>query len=175
MKKFLAIIGLIGLLLSALVCSSFASTDPIYTDNLSLWKPDADNRTAALADANNNWEILDDFLGGTSASFFPYFYSVRSSAVSSGDTNDSFKIRMSTSADQPLGYIVRGADIEGRVENSGEATNVQGAIITANNYFEAVGIKNTRLKMVVNICLYFRCFTRFDINRQYKQYFIRTG
>jgi len=59
MKKYVLALVILGMAFSV-----YASTDPNYTDNLNLWKPDADNRTAALPDANSNWETLDNAFDG---------------------------------------------------------------------------------------------------------------
>lgn len=131
-KGFLFIVGimLVGIML-AVTTLSYASTDPNYTDNLSLWKPSADDRTAALPDANSNWDTIDTAYGGASGK--PYFSYTDTTTASTGDTNiTGLKVRTTNTKDQPTGYVLRGADIEARVTSGGEATNVHGATITAH-------------------------------------------
>jgi len=151
MKKLVVVLAVLGMAFSV-----FASDDPNYTDNLLLWKPDGDDRTAALADANDNWETLDNIFSaeqditnlsiagnitatGTAAlgggiHTRPLVINRARTAVSlNGDSSDTgAHIRISNNADQPTGYWVRGLDVEAYNDASGEASNVQGGNITGH-------------------------------------------
>lgn len=131
MKKYLVVLALIlGLGIGGVL---LASTDPNATDNLALWKPDGDDRTAALADANDNWETIDDILAGVDENTWGmYFKYTGTAAKLAGTDNWGLKVRASTTADNATGYTLKGANIEARLGAAGEATTLVGASITAH-------------------------------------------
>jgi len=129
MKKYvIALVLILGMAVSV-----FASDDPNYTDNLNLWKPDGDDRTAALADANDNWETLDDILAGVDNNDWGLYHKYVGTTVgAAGSDNWGLKVRASTTADNTTLYTLRGANIEGKVSAGGECTTIEGATITAH-------------------------------------------
>lgn len=126
MKKYVLALIILGMAFSV-----YASTDPNATDNLGLWKPDADNRTAALADANNNWEILDGVLSGDDTiAWSPYFLYTNVTAGLAGADNWGLKVKATTTANSATGYVFRGLNVEARTGSNGEATTIVGGGIT---------------------------------------------
>lgn len=163
MKKYLVILTVLALVLGMGI-AVYASDDPNYTDNLNLWKPSADDRTAALPDVNANWDTLDSILGGDTdiemLSIGGDITAVGSGSTGGGihtrpltinrtrttvqlnaDSSDTGAfIRIQNSANQPTGYWLTGLDCEARVTGSGsETTNLYGANITAHGHITSSG------------------------------------
>lgn len=117
---------------------AFASTDPNATDTLGLWKPDADDRSAALADANNNWELIDNVFTGNATNAYPYFSYTSAAIGEAGADAYGLKVKASTTANNATGYTFKGINIEARLGTGGEVTNLIGGSITGHTRIGSV-------------------------------------